>query len=480
VLRGFSLHEALASREVGFAPEFLAAHPFPAAGELNPSFEAWVQRLLIARWQATRRAARRRDWIDPAWRGVSQQRREARYEVRRRARLPATLLAALAQGDKAHSTSFAAACCRYPGMAIDAGRVDCAAEELLAWSRGGAPVAPLFALLLGDQIYADATAGLVDSSNPVERYAMRHRAASGSEHRSFLGQAQPALAHLLAGLPVYQTQDDHEYRDGWPGSGPLEKGQDPRRARDRRVVRIAGHNVRAFQRMHMPAPVGQGGSYEFVQGPVRFFVLDTRSLREVAKVRASGIESDPQLFGKETRAALYEWLKDDAAATHLNCLVSGSVVLPRLAIGNNPANPGEDTTAWAPGDREWLLTQLSQAAQAQQPRRFLLLSGDYHLSAALSISVAGRRLGAAVVAPPLYAPMPYTNATREALWTQEDLSAHTMVMDELGSWNGSGFAAITVQREGPGYRITLTQSLCDHALAAAKASVIGPVSMLLE
>jgi choline dehydrogenase-like flavoprotein len=487
LLRAFSVHEALASVDVGFAPEFLPAHDgLMHAGLMKPSaradFEAWVRSLWVQRALATRRGASRRDVLDPAWRGLSVQRRQARHELRQVGRLTAGQLRTLADLAGADRVSFAAGCCRYPGMAIDAARVDASAQELVAWARGAAaaPVTPAFALLLGDQIYADATAGLFDSANPVERFSMRHMAATARGRRSRLNQPLPSLGDLLAQLPVYQTQDDHEYRDGWPGSGPLEKGQDPRRARDRRVVRIAGHNVRAFQRMHMPAPVGQGGSYEFVQGPVRFFVLDTRSLREVAKVRASGIESDPQLFGKETRAALYEWLKDDAAATHLNCLVSGSVVLPRLAIGNNPANPGEDTTAWAPGDREWLLTQLSQAAQAQQPRRFLLLSGDYHLSAALSISVAGRRLGAAVVAPPLYAPMPYTNATREALWTQEDLSAHTMVMDELGSWNGSGFAAITVQREGPGYRITLTQSLCDHALAAAKASVIGPVSMLLE
>ena len=480
VMRGFSVHQALASAEVGFGPEFLPAHASLTQGTTGEGFEAWVLALLCERARATRRASRRRDVLAPAWRGVSAQRRQARFEQRAVARLSAATLAALAQGDNAHSIDFAAASCRYPGMAIDAPRVDEAARELVAWSRSADAAAPRFALLLGDQIYADATAGVVDSANPVERFAMRHLAASSRGGRSRLGlgpglgQPWPSLGELLAAMPVYQTQDDHEYRDGWPGSGPLERGQRQGRARDRRVVRIATDAVRAFQQLHMPERLGGGGSYRFRQGPVRFFVLDTRSERRHDRA------GQPQLIGDDTWAELRAWFAQDEAAGCLNCVVSGSVLLPRLASGSNPANPGEDGAAWSPRDRASLLALLAQASAGAAPRRFLLLSGDYHLSAALTLNVGGRMLGAAIVAPPLYAPWRYTNAPREALWTQEDLSPWDMSMHDVARWDGSGFAAIQVKREGAGgYRIGMRNWLRDYASGGSQGSVLGPVSMLL-
>ena len=127
-----------------------------------------------------------------------------------------------------------------------------------------------------------------------------------------------------------------------------------------------------------------------------------------------------------TWTALEAWLAHSDAAGCLNCLASGSVLLPRLAPGHNPANPGEDSIAWAPQDRARLLTLVSRAAANVAPRRFLLLSGDYHLRASMGICVGGRKLGAAVVAPPLYAPMAYVNAMPAALWTREDLQAFDM------------------------------------------------------
>jgi phosphodiesterase/alkaline phosphatase D-like protein len=330
-------------------------------------------------------------------------------------------------------------------------------------------------LLLGDQIYADASAGVVDPANPVERYAMRHLAASARRGRSLLGPVWPSLGELLAQMPVYQTQDDHEYRDGWPGSGALERGQQQGRARDERVVGMARQAVRAFQQLHMPEHVGgQGGSYRFRQGPVRFFVLDTRGERHV------DTSGQPHLIEDATWTALQDWFSDDEAASCLNAVVSGSVLLPRLAPGSNPANPGEDGIAWAGADRARLLALLVSANAGATARRFLLLSGDYHLSAAMTLSVGGRLLGAAIVAPPLYAPWNYTNTKPEALWTQEDLSPWAMTMQPVAIWPGSGFAALQVQREGAGgYRISMRNWLRDHAVGEAQGRVVGPVVMLL-
>lgn len=469
LLRGFTVHEALAADPAAFGPEHL---PMPATVQDAP----WCTRALARRAQAVRVASARSERLDPAQRKVSPQRREARTLTRSVARLPIALLQGLPLADQIDTTlTFAASSCRYPGMAIDAQRVDATPRELLAWSRGvpGAPLLPRFALLMGDLIYADATAGLVDEDNPLARFAPRHVDAMARGRRDRFGRRTGALGDLLAGLPVYFTQDDHEYRDGWPGSGPLEPGQAQGRARERRVVRLAAAAVRGFQQLHMPPRIeGGGGSYAFDQGPVRFFVLDTRGQR------------DPQTRSVLSAAALNalrEWFHHPEATLRLNCIVSGSVLLPRLAPGNNPANPGEDTIAWSPKDRQALLALLGTAGSGAMPRRFLLLSGDYHLSTALTIDVGSQTLGAAVVAPPLYAPLTYTNVTHDALWLNEDLSAHGLTMHAVDSWEGSGFAALNVRREARGgWHITLQQWLHDHAAGAAQGAVVGPVSIRLD
>jgi hypothetical protein len=70
-------------------------------------------------------------------------------------RIPAAAVASLGEGC---GVPFAVACCRHPGLGLDLGRVDRSVEDFLQ-EQQQQPAA--FAMLLGDQIYADATAGLV-------------------------------------------------------------------------------------------------------------------------------------------------------------------------------------------------------------------------------------------------------------------------------------------------------------------------------
>jgi hypothetical protein len=432
------VHEALVAAEAVVPPEYLSAETVAAGGV--PTWAGTPEggmALLVARARDSCRQARRAERL--AHGHTSPQRREARELIAARARLSQPTLAALAgptDGGTGDEITFAAASCRYPGMAIDGHRVDAAVRELLAWSRGAgseaAPV-PAFALLLGDQIYADATAGVVDSDNPLERYPPRYAAALARGRRHVLGGRREALGDLLAALPVYLTQDDHEYRDGWPGSGPIEAGRTQGRTRERRIVQLANAAARAFQRLHMPAPWPGATSYAFRHGPLRCFVLDTRSHRQVSPQR---------IVHPDDWERLRAWLAHPEAATHLNCIATGSELLRLLA----------------------------EAAGAPQPRRFLLLSGDYHLSAALRVQVGGRARGAAIVAPPFYAPLAYANIPLGALDLDEDLLPLGLRLETLDRRDGSGFGTLRVSRRGVGYRITLVQWLHDHA-AGARAPV---------
>lgn len=485
VLRGFSVHEGLsgpAEPEAVFQqPHAALEWPTETAAQ-DPDFARWTTRLLAERLRDARKAWSRTQTLDPARRAASRQRAQGRDQVLAVARLRAPALARLMLGTAAESITFAVACCRHPGIAIDAERVDAAAREWLDWAdeRHLAPAQPSFGLLLGDQVYADATAGLADPRQSVDRFVARHVEAFGRPERPLVGRRRRSLGDLLAGMPVYLTQDDHEYADGWPDGGSLLHGEDPRRARSRRVETVARDAATAFQRMHMPPRIGRSGSYAFDQGPARFFVLDTRSERLVERRDADGVVHPRQVFSRDVREALKDWLNSPAADDRLNCLVSGSVLLPRLAPGSDPARPGEDTLAWSPDDRRWLLDLLGCWSAGPQTRRFLLISGDYHLGAAMELSRDGRRIGAAVVCPPLYAPFAYANAPREALWTQEDLRPHGFQAHDIGHWPGSGFSALQVARDGrEGFRITINSWLQDHAVDATQGAVVGPVSILL-
>src|SRR5690606_12539982 len=96
-------------------------------------------------------------------------------------------------------------CCRYPGFFFDRDRSYAAFERLCDLPEAARPH---LALMLGDQIYADATAGLFDPASPIERYVHAHRKAFRSSR----------VHRLLAGLPVVMTPDDHEFGDNHPNS----------------------------------------------------------------------------------------------------------------------------------------------------------------------------------------------------------------------------------------------------------------------
>ena len=337
--------------------------------------------------------------------------------------------------------TFAAGSCRYPGFRFERPRVDRWAEDLAALAKDN-PLA--FGLLLGDQIYADATAGFADPHNPVERYFERHRLAFARGQES-----ARSLGDWLAGLPVVMTPDDHEFHDAFP-DGPAAVKASPARMADgqawtRRVARAA---VRAFlQRQSRPLRVA-AGAWAFTAGPARVLVLDTRSLR---------LPSDPPrrhtVLSVTQMTALQAWLAHAEAAQRLNILATGSVLLPGLRADLDPGNAGPiDTMQAQPADRDAVLAMIA-AAHGEKPAHFrlLALSGDYHIAAAGLLQRDGLPLGACIVAPALYSPMPFLDTAGHTLYDAEPLGhglTLALVADASGAtaWRGSGMGCVRVTR----------------------------------
>jgi hypothetical protein len=104
--------------------------------------------------------------------------------------------------------SLAFASCQYPAGVLDTSLAEASYQRLAQRLDPGMPNRPSALLLLGDQIYADATAGLLDPSRETDRY-----------QRPYEDLFQiPGLRRLMREIPVYMMPDDHEVCDNWePG-----------------------------------------------------------------------------------------------------------------------------------------------------------------------------------------------------------------------------------------------------------------------
>ena len=390
----------------------------------------------------------------------------------RHAQVGATALHSVWPDAQPSSVRFVAASCRYPGAGFDDSRVN---ESIRAVCPHPAPTAhphaPAFGLLVGDQIYADATGGLADPHSPTQRFIERHQQAF---RRAKLEAGEPPrLGDMLARLPVYMTPDDHEFTDNFPNAAPIVKTRVPQVPPEQLVSTfVAKQAQRAFQQFQAQRDPSRL-VYGFEAGPLRALVIDTRS------ERACHPYPGPYggIFSARTKRLVERWLRSPQAARQLNLIVTGSVALPAQRFDADPANPGApDDLSWSPADRQWLLDTLAQAQQRQPALRFMLLSGDYHVSTLLRVDVAGQPVGAAVVTPPLYSPMPYMDAWPEALWLDEPLrvrtaagehplTLHSQLPGGAPAWRGSGLARLHVERMGAGYRIELRATLrqwADH------------------
>jgi choline dehydrogenase-like flavoprotein len=340
----------------------------------------------------------------------------------------------------ATSVTFAAGCCRYPGFAVDRVRADSVFARLASVVAGeelsARELVPAFCLMTGDQIYADATAGIVDPLSPVERYSERY----------FQAFTSPNFRALLARLPVYMCADDHEFAENWPDGV---KDWNPTHNGDTLLLRqhfAAMNGLSAFQLLSSPS-AGDVDDYAFEHGPLRVYVMDTRTQRVTEGRRTSRILSDKQL------KRFARWVDEGSAMTgRFSILVTGAVIAPGFVPNPDPADAGRlDGFEGFAAQRSAVLQLLSSKLAG----RFMILSGDYHVSTLGSLSCEGRAVGAAAICPPFYAPLPYANGSAAQVLRSEDIvlggnstiSYRTNLEEgDGGALEGSGYALVSVSR----------------------------------
>ncbi len=321
---------------------------------------------------------------------------------------------------------FLVGSCRYPGTPFDRAQADAVFEEMLAIVQGDAPCDALF--LVGDQVYADASAGLLDPRAWRDRYTDRYREAFGAPH----------MRELLRSIPVHFAVDDHEFADNFDGvaqSGPGLPSSVPPHWRDletwfarvrsgvivdeefRFARKTAGSYMSSGRELH---PFGGSAAspdtfwYALEHGnefPLPAFVLDTRSERQLA-----GAAQSARLMRPEQQTALFRWLDDVNAGRWSDCpkfIFMGSVLVPlHRDCATRGAERRDDGWAGYPAELEALVHHIVD----HRIQRVVFVSGDPHLSCAFPLELvgdAGRRVKALqIVASGLYAPLPFANLSR--------------------------------------------------------------------
>ena len=362
--------------------------------------------------------------------------------------------------------SFALASCQYPGDILDrtppgtpersapAGPSDASYLRLLdllegrrgASSNGETPPAiPQFLVLAGDQIYADATAGLFDPRRLDDRFRVSYEA--------FFSARGPRS--VLSRLPAVMRPDDHEIDDNFePGS--VAKKAD-------RLERIA---IREFLRNQCD---------DDVLGPVRprlwhatpvhglpFFWADARTLRAPRKAATVGGAS---MLGDDQADALDRWLADEGTPGP-RFLVSAPMLLPR-----HLETRVADTTAAAIRSDAWdgfpaSLHRVLAKVHSRGQDDVFFLSGDAHVSNVCRIEIRRSGETRAVVAhsvhsSALYAPYPFANGSEEDFAGQETFSfehegaSYECTVRTDFPARGDGFAVLSVSQEPAGWWVNV-------------------------
>ena len=312
------------------------------------------------------------------------------------------------------------------------------------------------ALFLGDQIYADATAGLVDPTRRDERYEIPHERA----------QRAPGMRRVLARLPSVMLLDDHELVDNWeprpPGADPAlplwRSRQDA--LRDGRWGYWKYERLRPQER-YQPLRDLADKAFRFAGLPI--YLADTRMGRQARSAATfSGTRhilstcTNPSTPGQFEQ--LEDWLlqhKDEAKV-----VATPSLLLPRHAEGVQDRSDAGRSDAWDgyPASLDRLLDFLMR----HQIQHTVFLSGDEHHALVCEATLAPPPIRqdrwkevrlTSVHSSALYAPLPFANGHPADLSDQAFVTAGgtRVTMRTRCAPPGDGWARVSLTPgTGPG------------------------------
>lgn len=329
---------------------------------------------------------------------------------------------------------------------------------------GEADNKPDLLLLMGDQVYTDATAGLFDPRSNADRFIQPYKRWLGNR----------SVKDVCRQLPMYSMLDDHEIVDNWEPISKRSQEVYPDYATDLRDKVI--HGVRSylsFQRGKFDKKLDQeiNGEldqeitemsrndlpklwYSFERKGFDFFMMDTRTDRGVRTATTEdGLISEAQF------ADLKSWLVRTATADHKpRFVVSSSMIMPiRKRMGTNTDTNHFHADGWAgyPSSLNKILSLLVE----YQYQNLVFLSGDEHFHLDVQCEIykeADKKVSFhSIHSSGLYAPFGFANSSmREFEFMHEynftDDRSDNEYQCEIKGWEGrssGGFSYLEISKE---------------------------------
>lgn len=335
------------------------------------------------------------------------------------------------------SLTLAFASCQYPSGLLDGLPAQASYQRLADLLENDRARRPDLLLLVGDQIYADATAGLLDPIRLDDRYRVQYEE---------LLRIEPLHRIMRSGIPISWMLDDHEIADNWE---PYVQGAQGSKFRK---------GVAAFWNYQRHAPqkdetwlTAQGAGWSL-------FMADTRTHREY---RSEATLDDALILGKKQSRKLEDWLQQVDAGS-LKLISTSSMLLPRLI---EHAEEPLYLDAWQgyPASLHRLLAFVCD----NKISNLCFLSGDAHLGCDVDIVITdgtGNEVTTrSIHTPALYAPLPFAN---EQPWNLNLLHDHFSFQGPKGRYtcevNGhamlphrDGSCLLKADRAGTAWNVTV-------------------------
>jgi hypothetical protein len=345
-----------------------------------------------------------------------------------------TRAAMRAQPDNRMAPASLAVCsCQYPAGLIDALPASVSLNALSVEVDAG-HIATV--LMLGDQIYSDATAGLADPTRHDELFLQPHQRA----------YRFAPMRDVLRKVIVHTLPDDHEITDNWEPVAPalqtLRPGVHKRNMEKREAGMAAWWKYQAVHN-HPPRGLDQPVDRCFSMGGLPIYMADTRNARSA---RGSLVPSAEQcILGDGQFTRLCHWMQNHADTLHV--VATPALLLPRRTTtaasqhGYQYADNWDGFPASLYRLFDWMMTH--------QIQRTVFVSGDEHHSLFARITL--RREGCTPVrtlsvhSSALYAPLPFANGHPADLVDTEcfDLRDLQVEVHTTFAPPGDGFTVLT-------------------------------------
>jgi choline dehydrogenase-like flavoprotein/pimeloyl-ACP methyl ester carboxylesterase len=348
--------------------------------------------------------------------------------------------------------TFALASCLYPSdilnhmPAAENATVGPADASLMGLSNLlDRPESPTLLLLAGDQIYADATAGLFDPKAQDERYRIPH------ERRGESRGSKAVMQRL--DLDVQMMLDDHEIQDNWAPNDPEPDLEELKRAK------------LAYFLYERASPKAYANFWHKLNHRgLPFFLADARIEREARTARnwRTAKIMKPRQFRE-----LCRWLADLRYEETPKFVMTASALLPRRLTMNQPACAlGADDWDGYPLSRASLLKVICDC----EIKGVVFLSGDEHLSSVTTIRVSCNDTGKecilhSVHSSGLFSPYPFANGSPEDFIENDSFdfsfpaangqSRQYQCEAKTQFFPGDGFALLSAYKDSACWRLDL-------------------------